>query len=117
MALILYASALIRHTLAIILASLMSVSGRINASQILPPYHLVGHHALIYNSQNRKLRLPISTKKLLAVLIVFMPALSQSPQANADWKFESSNKPSGLTAYATSYWITGVGPLNILTLF
>ena len=115
MALILYASALIRHTLAIILASLMSVSGRFNASQILPPYHLVGHHALVYNSQNRKLRIPIGTKKLLTV-ILFMLALSQSPQANADWKFESSNKPSGLTTYATSYWINVVGPINILTL-
>lgn len=52
------------------------------------------------------------TKKLLSVLIVFMLALTQSPQANADWKFESSNKPSGLTAYATSYWINGVGPVN-----
>ena len=41
-----------------------------------------------------------------------MLALTQSPQANADWKFESSNKPSGLTAYATSYWINGVGPVN-----
>jgi len=60
MTLILYASALIRHTLAIILASLMSVSVRFNASQIFPPYHLVGHHALMYSSQNRKLRLPIN---------------------------------------------------------
>lgn len=54
----------------------------------------------------------MSMKKLLAVLLVCILALTLSPQAHADWKFESSNKPSGLSAYASSYWINGVGPVN-----
>ncbi len=51
-------------------------------------------------------------KRFLVVLQVCVLALSLSPVANADWKFESSNKPSGLSAYATSYWIDGIGPVN-----
>jgi hypothetical protein len=51
-------------------------------------------------------------KKLLVVLQVCILALTFSPSANADWKFESFNKPSGLSAYASSYWINGVGPVN-----
>ncbi len=31
---------------------------------------------------------------------------------SADWKLESQNSPTGLTAYASSYWIDKIGPVN-----
>jgi hypothetical protein len=51
-------------------------------------------------------------KKFLVILISLVMIATFNPSANADWKFESDNKPSGLTAYASSYWINGIGPVN-----
>jgi hypothetical protein len=51
-------------------------------------------------------------KKFLVILISLVMIATFNPSAKADWKFESDNKPSGLTAYASSYWINGIGPVN-----
>lgn len=51
-------------------------------------------------------------KKLLTSILSLAIVVTFNPTATADWKFESDNKPSGLTAYATSYWINGIGPVN-----
>jgi hypothetical protein len=51
-------------------------------------------------------------KKLLAGLLALIIAITFNSPANADWRFESDNKPSGLTAFASSYWINGIGPVN-----
>jgi hypothetical protein len=66
----------------------------------------------LYNFQEHDLRVFTTMKKFLVVLQVFILTIVLLPSAPADWKFESTNKPSGLTAYATSYWIDGVGPVN-----
>lgn len=51
-------------------------------------------------------------KKLTVLLMSIALTLTPWQSAHADWKFESDNKPSGLTAYASSYWINGIGPVN-----
>jgi hypothetical protein len=51
-------------------------------------------------------------KKLFVGLLALVIAFTFDSSANADWKFDSENKPSGLTAYASSYWINGIGPVN-----
>ena len=51
-------------------------------------------------------------KKFLVTSLACILAMTLLPSANADWKFESLNKPNGLSAYASSYWINGVGPVN-----
>lgn len=51
-------------------------------------------------------------KKFLVIFTSLIMVIAFNPTAKADWKFESDNKPSGLTAYATSYWINGIGPVN-----
>lgn len=51
-------------------------------------------------------------KKFFIICLALLIAITSNSSASADWKFESDNKPSGLTAYATSYWINGVGPVN-----
>ncbi|MEY3319098.1 MAG: hypothetical protein RL540_1470 [Actinomycetota bacterium] len=33
--------------------------------------------------------------------------------SNAVWEFESENKVSGITAYATTFWLEGTGPISI----
>ncbi len=51
-------------------------------------------------------------RKFLVILISLVMIATFNPSATADWKFQSDNKPSGLTAYASSYWINGIGPVN-----
>jgi len=51
-------------------------------------------------------------KKHFAGLLALIIAITFNSPANADWRFESDNQPSGLTAYASSYWINGIGPVN-----
>jgi hypothetical protein len=51
-------------------------------------------------------------KKIFVSSLSLFIALVFTSSANADWRFESDNKPSGLTAYASSYWINGIGPVN-----
>lgn len=51
-------------------------------------------------------------KKFFIGLLALAIAATFNSSANADWRFESDNKPSGLTAYASSYWINGIGPVN-----
>lgn len=50
--------------------------------------------------------------KLLSSFLAVVIAITGMAHGHADWRFESDNKPSGLTAYASSYWINGVGPVN-----
>ena len=50
--------------------------------------------------------------KLMVFTIAIVLSLASSASAKADWKFDSENKPSGLTAYAASYWINGIGSVN-----
>lgn len=51
-------------------------------------------------------------KKLLVLLMSVVLTLTPWQSAHGDWRFESDNRPSGLTAYASSYWINGIGPVN-----
>lgn len=51
-------------------------------------------------------------KKFFVGLLALIIAIIFNATANADWKFESDNKPSGLTAFASSYWINGIGSVN-----
>ena len=51
-------------------------------------------------------------KKLILICVSMALTLTPWQPAYADWKFESDNKPAGLTAYASSYWIDGVGAVN-----
>jgi hypothetical protein len=51
-------------------------------------------------------------KKFFVGLLALIITFTFDSSANADWKFDSENKPSGLTAYAASYWINGIGPVN-----
>jgi hypothetical protein len=66
----------------------------------------------MYNFASIKYRSWVTMKKLFVGLLALMIAITLSSSASADWKFESDNKPSGLTAYASSYWINGIGPVN-----
>jgi len=47
---------------------------------------------------------------LVSVMVLFFN--SATTPAIADWKLESDNSPSGLTSYASTYWIDGIGPVN-----
>ena len=46
---------------------------------------------------------------LLSLLILF----SESPSSRAEWEFESQNKPSGISSYATTFWVEGIGPISL----
>lgn len=52
----------------------------------------------------------MKTKNKSLVALILALALSLPAPANADWRLESSNSPAGLTAYASTYWINGIGP-------
>lgn len=46
---------------------------------------------------------------MLSLLILF----SESPSSRAEWEFESENKPNGISAYATTFWVEGIGPISL----
>lgn len=50
--------------------------------------------------------------RISLVLALFFPLLLMSP-ASATWEFESENKPSGVSAYATTFWLEGTGPITL----
>lgn len=50
--------------------------------------------------------------KVLVVSLMMAVASSIFSPAVADWKLESTNSPTGLTAYASTYWIDGLGSVN-----
>lgn len=50
--------------------------------------------------------------KAISVLTAIVITFSTALPAAADWRFESNNSTSGLSAYASSYWINGIGPVN-----
>lgn len=51
-------------------------------------------------------------KKKFVVALGSLFLLANISPALGDWHLESINSPSGLSAYASTYWINGVGPVN-----
>ena len=51
-------------------------------------------------------------RKLVSTTLVGSLALIAMPTAHADWHLESNNSRSGLTAYASTYWVNGIGPVE-----
>ena len=66
----------------------------------------------MYNLASVLIRSVATMKKFFVGLLALIIAIIFNATANADWKFESDNKPSGLTAFASSYWINGIGSVN-----
>jgi len=54
----------------------------------------------------------ISKSKLILLTVVLIFGLTSTP-ASAEWEFESENKPSGVSTYATTFWLQGYGPINL----
>lgn len=85
---------------------------------LFPGFRAVSQHFLalfilsMYNFASLQTRSWATMKKLFVGLLALIIALTFNSSASADWRFESDNKPSGLTAYASSYWINGIGPVN-----
>ena len=46
------------------------------------------------------------------VLALVFPLLLVGP-ANATWEFESENMPSGVSPYASTFWLEDVGPITL----
>jgi hypothetical protein len=53
----------------------------------------------------------MKVKVTIASLVLALTGSITSP-AVADWRLTSDNSPSGLTSYASTYWIDGIGPVN-----
>jgi hypothetical protein len=88
------------------------VTGLFAACRSLSPLYLPPDISPMYNFVSTEFRSRANMKKLFVGLLALITAMTFNASANADWKFESDNKPSGLTAYASSYWINGIGPVN-----
>jgi len=54
----------------------------------------------------------MNLRRLIAIITIGTAALISIPSAQADWHLESNNSPSGLTAYASTYWINGIGSVD-----
>ncbi len=50
--------------------------------------------------------------KTVVFLISLVLMTTNVSSARGDWHLESNNSPSGLTAYASTYWINGIGPVD-----
>jgi len=50
--------------------------------------------------------------KLVSFIAISSMVFLSIPSAQADWHLESNNAPSGLTAYASTYWVNGIGPVE-----
>lgn len=53
----------------------------------------------------------IKSKIVLLTLVLILGLTPTS--ANAQWELESENKPSGVSTYATTFWLQGYGPINL----
>ena len=54
----------------------------------------------------------MNSRKLISALAIGSLISLSTPDAHADWHLESNNSPSGLTAYASTYWINGIGSVD-----
>ena len=54
----------------------------------------------------------MNLRKSVLALTIGVTAVLIVPPAQADWHLESNNSPSGLTAYASTYWINGIGSVD-----
>jgi hypothetical protein len=52
-------------------------------------------------------------KSLLVALSALVCNVLLVNNANAVWELESENKPSGVSAYATTFWLEGTGPISL----
>ena len=53
------------------------------------------------------------SRKLLSVISLLALGIFPSSPASAVWEFESENRPSGISAYATTFWLEGEGAISL----
>lgn len=54
----------------------------------------------------------MKARKKIAAIFALIFASTTSATAYADWHLESVNSTTGLSAYASTYWIDGIGTAN-----
>lgn len=52
-------------------------------------------------------------QKLISVTSILVLGIFLTSPASAVWEFESENRPSGISAYATTFWLEGEGAISL----
>lgn len=55
----------------------------------------------------------VMSRKLYWIIFVLVFSIISASPSSAVWEFESENRPSGISSYATTFWLEGQGAISL----